>query len=105
MRPITVQIPHNLGRAEARHRLQHGFANIEQTLSGGLLGAGTFNNHWEGDRLHFIGRGLGQQISGTLDVQDESVRLEIDLPQMLAALAERISRQVQQAGQKLLGNS
>ena len=54
------------------------------------------------DRLHFSGRGLGQQITGTLDVLAESVHLQVDLPEILAVIAERLTQRVRQEGQKLL---
>jgi hypothetical protein len=101
-RPVAVNIPHDLGKDEARRRLQTGFASIERTMAGGMLGAVSFADRWEGDRLYFSGRGLGQQITGTLDVLADSVQLEIDLPEILAVIAERLAQRVQQEGQKLL---
>jgi hypothetical protein len=101
-RPVAVNIPHSLGKDEARRRLQTGFASIERTMAGGMLGAVSFTDRWDGDRLHFSGQGLGQQITGTLDVLPESVHLQVDLPEILAVLAERLTVRVKQEGQKLL---
>ncbi|MGD9644193.1 MAG: polyhydroxyalkanoic acid system family protein [Pirellulales bacterium] len=102
-RPVAVNIPHQLGKDEARRRLQTGFASMERTLAGGLMGAVTFSERWEGDRLFFAGRGLGQQITGTLEVLPDSVQLQIDLPEILASLADRLTGRLKQEGQKLLG--
>jgi len=46
--PITVDIPHGLGRQEARRRIEAGFGRLEQQLvAGGLVRAQT---SWSGDR-------------------------------------------------------
>ena len=37
-RPVSVTIPHNLGKAEARKRIETGFGQIRQNLLGGVAG-------------------------------------------------------------------
>jgi hypothetical protein len=101
-RPVTASIPHSLGKDEARRRISDGFANIERQMSGGLLGTISFENRWEGDRLHFKGGGLGQAITGRLDVLADKVQIEIDLPEILAAIADRIKGALTKETQKLL---
>jgi hypothetical protein len=101
-RPITVNIPHSLGKEEARRRIEEGFGRMQQQMAGGMAGMLSFNNRWEGDRLHFEGGGLGQKISGRLDVLADSVAIQLDLPEMLAAIADRISAALKKEGQKLL---
>jgi putative polyhydroxyalkanoate system protein len=101
-RPVTVNIPHSLGKDEARRRIEQGFGRLQQQLGGGLAGMIKFTERWEGDRLNFEGGGLGQKISGRLDVLADSVRVELDLPEMLAALADKITGALKKEGQKLL---
>lgn len=101
-RPVTVNIPHSLGKDEARRRIEEGFGRLQSQIAGGLVGMLSFNNRWEGDRLHFEGGGLGQKISGRLDVRADSVEIQLDLPEMLAAIADRISAALTKEGQKLL---
>jgi Putative polyhydroxyalkanoic acid system protein (PHA_gran_rgn) len=101
-RPITVNLPHNLGKAEARRRIEAGFGNMRQQLTGGLGGMVSFQERWEGDRLHFEGSGLGQKLTGRLDVLADSVQIQIDLPEILAAIADRIAGALKKEGQKLL---
>jgi putative polyhydroxyalkanoate system protein len=91
---ITMNIPHTLGRAEARHRLADGFTAMRQQMTGGLVNVVSFQEHWEGDQLHFEGGGLGQTIRGRLHVLDDAVQIEIELPALLAAIAGRISSQL-----------
>jgi hypothetical protein len=67
-----------------------------------MAGMLAFQERWEGDRLHFDASGLGQKMSGRLDVRPDSVQIELDLPEFLAALAERITGKLQQEGRELL---
>jgi hypothetical protein len=47
---------------------------------------------------------MGQKATGRLDVLDDTVRIELDLPEMLAALADKITGRLKTEGQKLLEN-
>ncbi|HVT26380.1 MAG TPA: polyhydroxyalkanoic acid system family protein [Lacipirellulaceae bacterium] len=105
-RPITVTIPHTLRKDEARRRIQEGFVQLRQQITGGVGGvlgkAIVFQERWEGDRLRFEGTGLGQKMTGRLDVRDDAVEIQIDLPEILAAIADRIIGRLKIEGQKLL---
>jgi hypothetical protein len=101
-KPITVNIPHSLGQEEAKRRLEQGFATIQQQMTGGMLGLVSFQQHWEDDRLHFTGTALGQKITGRLHVLSDAVQMQIDLPDLLAALADRITGSLKKQTQKLL---
>jgi hypothetical protein len=97
-----VNIPHQLGKQEARRRIDEGFGRMRQQMTAGLGGMLTFHEQWEGDRLHFEGSGLGQKLTGRLDVRADSVEMQLDLPEMLAAIADLITGRIRQEGQKLL---
>ena len=99
-RPVTVTIPHELGVAEARRRIDTGFTRLEKQLAGG--GLHQVHKAWDGDRMSFAAKVMGQAISGRLDVRDKAVVMEIDLPMMLALIADRIKGRVQKEGQLLL---
>ena len=96
--PITVCIPHQLGRAEARRRIETGFASIIRQFPGG----GTFNERWDGDQLTFSATGMGQTMSGGVKVLDSAVTIEIELPGVLGLIASGIKRRLEMAGQLLL---
>ncbi|MBA3624526.1 MAG: polyhydroxyalkanoic acid system family protein [Methylibium sp.] len=98
--PITVDIPHQLGRAEAHRRIEDGFAKVLQQLPGG--GAGHVTESWDGDRLAFSVSALGQTVRGVIDVLDNTVRMEIELPVFLGAIANGLKGRLQKAGQLLL---
>ena len=101
-RPVTVNIPHALGKDEARRRIEEGFGRMRQQMTGGLGAMVSFQERWEGDRLHFEGGGLGQKMTGRLDVMADSVQIQLDLPEMLAAIADKIAGRLKTEGQKLL---
>jgi hypothetical protein len=100
-RPVTVSVPHKLGRVEARRRVEQGFGQIQSQMTGGM-GMIACQQRWEGDRLHFEANALGQKMTGRLDVAEDSLRIEVDLPEILAALAERITGKLKEASRKLL---
>ncbi|MES2990311.1 MAG: polyhydroxyalkanoic acid system family protein [Pseudomonadota bacterium] len=97
--PITVDIPHSLGRIEARRRIETGFASIVRQLPGG---SGTHSERWEGDRLVFAVSGLGQTISGIVEVRDATVNMQIELPAVLGLVARGVGARLRQAGRLLL---
>jgi hypothetical protein len=97
--PITVRIPHQIGRAEARRRIESGFARMIHSLPGGT---GECSERWEGDRLVFSVGALAQTVAGVIDVDDAAVTMEIQLPGVLGLLASGLKDRLQKAGQLLL---
>ena len=98
-KPLTVTIPHQLGAAEARRRIEAGFADLTAKLPGG---AAKIDQSWDGDRLTFAAIVAGQDIRGTLDVLADAVRVDIILPGILGMLAGKIGGKLKQEGQLLL---
>jgi hypothetical protein len=98
-KPVVVNVPHDLGRDEARRRLETGFGRIREQIAGQAL---AFEERWEGERLHFDAGAFGQTVSGRVDVLDKSVRIEVDLPWILASIAEKLQGRLQKAGTLLL---
>lgn len=97
--PVRVSIPHQLGRAEARRRIESGFAKLLEQLPGG---AGVCSQRWDEDRLAFGVAVMGQTLSGSVDVLDEAVTIEIELPGLLGRIAGAFKGRLQKAGQLLL---
>lgn len=102
MKPLVVNIPHELGRIEARRRLDEGADQLQRQMSSGVGSMLVWSRRWEHDRLHFEAKSIGQTLTGRMDVMEESVRIEIDLPRVLAGLAERIAGRLRDTSQKLL---
>jgi hypothetical protein len=102
VKTISITIPHSLGKAEARQRIEQGFGRLRQQMTGGVAGMLSFNERWEQDRLHFEGGALGQKMTGRLDVGDQSLEIQVDLPELLAAIGSRMAERLRSEGQKLL---
>jgi len=98
--PITVSIPHQLGRAEARRRIETGFAKIAHLLPGGA--SGNHSERWDGDRLVFGVAAMGQTVAGVITVFDTAVTMEIELPGVLGLIASGLKDRLQKVGQLLL---
>jgi len=96
--PIIITIPHQLGRAEARRRIDVGFGKIIQQLPGS---AGA-SQHWDGDRLTFSVAAIGQTVAGSITVLDAAVTMEIALPGVLGIVAQGLKARLQKVGQLLL---
>ncbi len=100
-RPVTVTIPHDLGKDEARKRLREGFDKLKGQMTGGMMFK--FAEEWPTeDRLDFTAKGLGQNIAGQIDVFPQHVRIEVMLPGLLASIAEIITGKVEKEGRLLL---
>lgn len=100
-RDVTVTLKHDLGIAEASRRLREGFGKLASSFSGGL--AFSFEEQWETDaRLRFSAKGLGQKITGVIDVFPQHVRIQANLPGVLASLAEIIAGRLESQGTLLL---
>ena len=97
--PLIVSIPHSLGKEEARRRLQTGLGQAASSLP--VLNIE--EESWVGDRLTFGVRALGQVASGTIDVEEKVVRLQVLLPWMLAKFANAVKSAINARGQTLLG--
>lgn len=97
--PVVVTIPHRLGKQEATRRLRAGFGHVRSTVGGKFV---VLKDDWHGDHLDFQASLLGQTTTGTVDVADDHVRLEVELPWMLALLANKAKGIVQKQGRLML---
>jgi hypothetical protein len=97
--PLVVSIPHHLGKEEALRRLKTGLAEIGTSF--GHLFSVT-EQIWAGDHLRFQVSALGQSASGSIDVADDHVRLEVFLPWFLAKLVGTIQPLIRKEGTLLL---
>lgn len=98
-KPVTVTIPHQLGVAEARRRIEEGLGQLGSQIPGGM---GQLRQSWSGDRLDFSAQAMGQTIAGHLTVLADKVHMEVLLPGFLAMMAGKLKGRLQQQGQILL---
>ena len=98
---ITVSIPHRLSQDEARARLQKGLTELKAKHASSIA---QVDENWNGNAMTFRLTAMGQAISGRVDVQPSAVKLDIDLPWLVAMLAERIKPKVEEEGRRMLEN-
>jgi hypothetical protein len=97
-KPLVVSIPHRLGREEASRRLKAGLTRAALSLP--VLKVD--EERWDGDRMIFRVRALGQAAAGHLDVAEDHVRLEVTLPWLLQRFAEMAQVAIKRRGNLLL---
>ena len=96
--PFIVSIPHKLGKDEATRRLKAGLGSVK-TQYGQMLQVN--EEIWSGDRLAFSLTALRQNASGTIDVAEDHVRLEVTLPWLLAGLAHGAQAMIRERGNRM----
>ena len=98
-RPIEVDLPHRLGKDEARRRIASNVHRLRDAIPGG---ATHVESRWEGDELHLDIAAMGQTIATTIAVEESKVRLRLMLPPMLAMFAGPIEAALSRKGGDLL---
>jgi hypothetical protein len=96
---ITVSIPHQLGRTEARRRIEAGFAKVTRVFPGG---GGACSKRWDGDELSFSVVVMGQTIAGLVKVHEVTVTMDIQLPGILGMIAGGLKDRLRKVGHVLL---
>ena len=96
--PIQVDLPHKLGAAEAKRRIEGGIGRLKDFVPGGA----EVRSAWTGDRLGLQVNAMGQEVNAQIDVQDSYVRVELLLPPALAFFGQAIEAALKRKGKDLL---
>ena len=96
--PITLDIPHQLGKAGVRDRLDSRIGRLGEKIPGGAR----VEHRWDGDTMHFVVHAMGQAITSSATVFERHVHAVVDLPGLLSLLAAPIRAAIQAEGPKLL---
>lgn len=96
---MDIDIPHDLGRAEARRRVEQGLPKLEQHIPGG----GTMTANWTSDYvLKMEISAMAQTIPVTLIVEEDKVRGTVAVPMFLKMMSGPIADFVRTSAQKML---
>jgi len=96
--PIDVNLPHKLGKDEARRRIADNIHKLKEQIPGGAqVQAG-----WVGDQLNLDIAAMGQELTATIDVMEDKVHLRVLLPPMLGMFSAMIQAALQKKGSVLL---
>lgn len=96
--PIEIDLPHRLGRAAARARIEAGIGKLASFIPGGTVR----EQRWEGDTLVLTIEAMAQRVGARLTVLDDKIHAVFDLPPFLALFAEKIRAKLQKDAPKLL---
>lgn len=84
---ITITAPHSLGVEEARKRVAERLAKLQRDYVSKVAHS---EIAWEGDVADVRVVALGYQASARITVLADMLRIEVQLPWMLAALAGKV---------------
>jgi hypothetical protein len=97
--PITVTISHRLGRDEAKRRIDSGLATIRNDLAQFVK---SIDFSWQDYRLDFRASAMLQTVTGRIEVYEEFVRIQLELPRLLHLLARTIAGRIEKTAAALL---
>lgn len=95
MATIDIRRTHTLAKDEAKKRAEQLAQGMETKLD--------LQWRWEGDHIRFEApRGPAKGTTGTVEVTDSTVRVQIDLPFMLRVLKGKVESKVNEKLDQLL---
>ena len=97
--PITVTISHRLSREEAKRRIDSGLASVRAEVAPYVK---TLDYTWDDHRLDFRVVAMMQTITGRIEVNDDSIKIELGLPRLLHLLARTIKGRIENRAAALL---
>jgi hypothetical protein len=97
--PITVTISHRLGREGAKRRIDDSLAQIRAEVAPYVK---TLDYTWRDYSLEFRVVALMQTITGRIEVYEDFVRIDLELPRLLHLIAKTIQGQIQNRAAALL---
>lgn len=96
--PLTIDIAHALGKAEARARIAGRIGEVDKIIPGGTAKA-----HWASeDRLELDIVAMGQEAKAAIEIEETRVRVSMILPPLLAMMGGAIKEAVRTKGKQLL---
>ena len=89
---LEIRIPHDLGRQEARRRVEAAVARLRSDQAAKVA---SIEALWEGDHLQLDARAMGQRLQGQVTVSEKEVQVRVVLPWLLATLAEKLKPMIE----------
>ena len=96
--PIDVDLPHNLGKDEARRRIANNIHKLREHIPGGA----NVQSGWAGDQLNLQIAAMGESVNASIDVMETKVHLKVLLPGTLGMFSGIIQGALQKKGSVLL---
>jgi len=86
-KPIVVTLPHSLGVEAARKRVAERITQMQREYMDKVAHSEV---SWAGDRANLKVSALGQTATAQIDVLADALRIEVQLPWILAALSNKV---------------
>ena len=99
MPKVNVTVPHALGTAEARSRIEQAIAEAKTRYADRVS---DLTERWEGDRGEFSARAMGFNVKGQIAVRPDQVEINGDLPLAAAMFKGQIEAMIRDRATKLL---
>ena len=96
--PIDVDLPHKLGKEEAKRRIGGNIHKLHEHIPGGA----NVTSRWEGDMMKLSVAAMGQAVDVDLTVRESTVHCHVVLPGMLGMFAAPIAAMLKSKGGDLL---
>ena len=92
MQNLTISVPHQHGKAEAKRRLQENIGTLRQQHAHMFS---EVRETWEGDTMRFAVSAMGQTVTGSMSVTEDAVHVVVALPWLLRMLAAPFRQQLE----------
>jgi len=96
--PIDIDLPHNLGKDEARRRIANNIHKLQEHIPGGAH----VQSGWTADQLHLQVSAMGEVVNASIDVMETKVHLKVLLPGMLGMFSGIVQAALQKKAGVLL---
>jgi putative polyhydroxyalkanoate system protein len=97
---LSVSIPHQLSKPEAKLRIEDLISQVQQQFGASVS---RVEKSWDGDTLAFTVSASGVSLSGHAYIEENLVRVEVPVPWALAMFSGTIKQRIEQEGRRLLG--
>jgi predicted NBD/HSP70 family sugar kinase len=98
---MTIEVPHRLGTAEAKRRIQGLLGEVKSEFGDRIT---DLRETWTGDRADFSFRAMGFAIAGVLEVETDRVRLSGTYPLAAVPFRGRIEQVIRSRAEALLSD-
>ncbi|GGD75890.1 polyhydroxyalkanoic acid system family protein [Croceicoccus mobilis] len=98
---MDIEIPHDLGAAEARRRIENGLPKLEQHIPGG----GSLDAEWKTEtELAMEIKAMGQKVPVIIHVLDDRLDTHVTIPPFLKMMSGQIGDFVRLSAEKMLAS-
>ena len=99
MPKMSMQIPHDLEKSEARSRVEGMIGDLKEQYGDKIT---DINEEWNGDTGKFSFKAMGFNLAGTLQVTDDDVKVNGDLPWAAKPFQGTIEATIRERTERLL---